>query len=814
MANNGSLTATLQTEDQGKRTIAPPTPVEPPSNNFIGGLSRFAEGVASGVSSFTQQSWQQTEHANTLDERNTQNATVKAVQDRMADFTRVQEAVKQGLLPPTAVDLNLDSTMDSLRQQHPGQEYIIAKTMQELGAYHYVNEDVINQHKVQDEQRDAKESQMQGAYQAAGRYGLVGPNTTFDEGVAAGNAVLAAEAKVKAAKEYWEAQNTQMDVEDKRRNQLRTDTDRAIFTNLTDIVGKQWNTLYASTAALVDQSIGNPELEKAVTTQLPTALSNALNTSENAMVQQATQSHGSPDVIKQIHEDFANRKKQVTEMFTGPLSLIAQRHQVFQSMQDQLGIDSYHAFPLYNMLSKVMGPQALALHFGGDPANALDPKIIKGLQDEVKGFNTADKNDMAIHMMNIQKLLSGEMNIHQLTAKDAMTVMPTMGAVSVGNSADIARGNRDPETISKFGNSYAQVVNATAALGPTTTTVDQVATATKYLANPAARTALAVMFKDPTTKEQAGEVAQASRGAAAKALNIAQATPQDGQSYFSPSYDTKRGVYTLKFDSTAYEADSKSHHNKLEGNAYATIHMPPASQLKPTADQQKQVDTMNALLTHLTETSQYDGEIPKGVTPLQLREHYATGKALPSTTEGQPGKNPLNDLLTQVSNLQKSAENLTLNNVKEAAADAQKVNPTHALSYFQGKGWTREVSSGIVGNLIHESNGMDPNAKDGTGSEGIAQWRGDRLKALQNFAGEQHQDWHSGDVQLAFVQHEIEANPDIAKALKAAKTPGEAAQIFMMLFERPKGSETGDPAKTLGYNERVRHANGVFMYGG
>ncbi|MFC2251946.1 phage tail tip lysozyme [Labrys portucalensis] len=135
-----------------------------------------------------------------------------------------------------------------------------------------------------------------------------------------------------------------------------------------------------------------------------------------------------------------------------------------------------------------------------------------------------------------------------------------------------------------------------------------------------------------------------------------------------------------------------------------------------------------------------------------------------------------------------------------------------AMSYFIGRGYSREQAAGIVGNLVHESAGLAPSSRnpgdgsDGSDSVGIAQWNGDRARNLQAFAAARGKDWRDFGVQLAFVDHELNTDHAGVKAkLLATRTPDEAAGVFVTDYERPAGSQ-GGAAASHGWDNRRNQA--------
>jgi hypothetical protein len=104
------------------------------------------------------------------------------------------------------------------------------------------------------------------------------------------------------------------------------------------------------------------------------------------------------------------------------------------------------------------------------------------------------------------------------------------------------------------------------------------------------------------------------------------------------------------------------------------------------------------------------------------------------------------------------------------------------LSFFQGKGLTRNQAAGIVGNLKQES-ALNPSEHGGF----LAQWLGDRLAGLQTFSAAKHvAPAGNTQVQLEYIWHELTTSETGAlTALRKAKSPEEAATVFSQKYERP-----------------------------
>lgn len=118
-------------------------------------------------------------------------------------------------------------------------------------------------------------------------------------------------------------------------------------------------------------------------------------------------------------------------------------------------------------------------------------------------------------------------------------------------------------------------------------------------------------------------------------------------------------------------------------------------------------------------------------------------------------------------------------------------------------GLTKAQAAGLVGNLAHESGGLNVSIeekvanKHGTKGYGLAQWtdnppgRGRRTQ-LMEFAEQNGLAYNSYEAQYKFLIKELQTTEGRALSLiKSAKTPEEAAAAAVA-FERPAGYRAGD----------------------
>lgn len=117
----------------------------------------------------------------------------------------------------------------------------------------------------------------------------------------------------------------------------------------------------------------------------------------------------------------------------------------------------------------------------------------------------------------------------------------------------------------------------------------------------------------------------------------------------------------------------------------------------------------------------------------------------------------------------------------------------YAMQFFINKGLSKQAASGIVGNLVAESNLNTTIQGDKGTSIGIAQWHDTkagvgRKTNLFNFAKKRGLNWKNLDTQLQFLWNELKSDPKYGLSkLQKAKTAKEASFLFGYYFERFKG---------------------------
>lgn len=164
--------------------------------------------------------------------------------------------------------------------------------------------------------------------------------------------------------------------------------------------------------------------------------------------------------------------------------------------------------------------------------------------------------------------------------------------------------------------------------------------------------------------------------------------------------------------------------------------------------------------------------------------------------------------------------------------NAQKI-----WNYLRGKGLTKEGTSGLMGNLMHES-GLSPtnlqnsyesslgytdssytsavdsgkygNFANDQAGYGLAQWTSSGRKAsLLQYKNQSGKSIGDLGMQLGFLSQELENSyPDVWNTLKSTNSIQSASDIVLTKFERPKDQSQSVKNKRAGYGQQVYNQYG------
>lgn len=115
-------------------------------------------------------------------------------------------------------------------------------------------------------------------------------------------------------------------------------------------------------------------------------------------------------------------------------------------------------------------------------------------------------------------------------------------------------------------------------------------------------------------------------------------------------------------------------------------------------------------------------------------------------------------------------------------------NSYYTYQYLVSNGYPPEAAAGIVGNLIAESR-VNPTATGDNGtSYGIAQWHNERWTKLKEHAQKRGTAITDLATQISFMMKELRET-GLDKRLKNMHSSDQAAQVFMLEYERPANKD-------------------------
>ena len=227
---------------------------------------------------------------------------------------------------------------------------------------------------------------------------------------------------------------------------------------------------------------------------------------------------------------------------------------------------------------------------------------------------------------------------------------------------------------------------------------------------------------------------------------------------------------------------------KLHGKTYAEISRDLTEEFKETPNDSILKDTTNKLLDTLSQMQ----ESQKGI---EEASNQALNEADPQeevnteqgNSQGMPQDNPNDQMMQQEDegNPQGDPNQTTF------AKGGQMNTAKSSIAFFMNKGLTQVAATGLVGNLMRESN-LNPSAVNSTSKAyGVAQWLGKRKQDLFKKYGRNPnlQD------QLNFVWDELNSTHKTGlKALQRSRTISEAATNGFGYYEFSGGPRSATEA--------------------
>ena len=553
------------------------------------------------------------------------NAAEARIVQVAKDIEKIQAGVNQGRLPRGAISIQTDAALEALYQEFPDYKFEIADIFQKRGIEHWT----IREYKAEQEAQKSVVNQQiatdNAAYDYALKNGYAHPNNSYEDIVSAGYSGLKADRLMEDIRKKAEATRALSQEERAQKAAETTENDRQAYAAVGAQIDTRLNTFIPQTDAFLAAAIGDVEKEKRMA-ELAPLMGNYVE-SERAKALSALGAARTPELEQMINRRFDTVKASLVDRFTGSISSYNMTKLATDHMTNLFKLNTADSLKAYSELSAVFGREAVNNAFNGQIP--FSQEVIKKVGDELRGYSTKDAEEGRVILMRAAMLLKGQVGLKDLTEEEAIQQMPIMAANVSANQAAILKGSTEARTHDSWQNSYGTIVEASAEIQPGRQNLSSLWAGVRLMASPGARSVLIQQLNDPNRKEKAQVLLIGSRGSAAQAQEAAKLSNSHMNEFQTIKFNGDK--YVVEFDQRKFEkwaAKQPQEFGKPTDKGYYPGPGSAASYMRLNKNTQDKLSIMNATLDHLVETAQYDPSVPKGVTPKQLREHYAKGTPL------------------------------------------------------------------------------------------------------------------------------------------------------------------------------------------
>lgn len=656
-----SLTDQISTPNQGKPIIAP----DPVAPSILGAIADFGAGAASGLSRLGQEREQRNARAaaaqddrardelvgRVFDIRREESATPdwqggvdsnfalpQAAMNRADEILRAQRAVGQGRGSQAMLDMRIENLVAELYQKYPDSRFEVATAMQGLGINHYLFRAETEARKMAETEQEAQMGALTTQFEFAARAGLVTNNTSLEDGAEIGRQAMEAQAQIAAAERRAAAVRADRTLNNEER---KTEQEAAARSASSALIAQA----SIAISPLIDQTTialsaaGNDAQRQTSLAEFRTRTSAALIAYGNRGVAQIAAMGGGPDEIKAFQTYIQGQQQALEALYTDSFE---SNTMAMRNIQATFQLDAARAAPMYSRIVALIGQPAANQLFGDvNGMQNLAPEVVESVRNEMQNVDPTTARG-TVSLARMLGYLRGDVKLQDLTAEAATQYVRANAQALLGNQAAVLAGNN--AAIRPWMQSYGNVAEAVAELAPTATTASTMRTATGQLSTPEARRVLAQAIREDL--EFGTALAQASRAGAAKMLGIARALPGSGP--FRTQYNAQTGRFEALLTRELYDdwASRQFSTNlptdprlagRLAARGGTTPRLPSFEDMRRQIPDEinNQLTVLNANLTHLVETDQYDQAIPRTLSPRERRAMYATGRT-PDSMRARP----------------------------------------------------------------------------------------------------------------------------------------------------------------------------------
>lgn len=559
---------------------------------------------------------------------------VAMVTDRLVAVGR---AVEQKAVTPVAYDLQLETRINDLMQKYPESAYEISNYMQAAGIDSVIFRDL----KAQEDRASAQESAVNEGVKQKIQVALnagSNPDMPQKDLIKLGSDIQVAQMRIASKKAEQDATDRDLQLSEAQRKETeKRESDDWLRTNVEN-TGVLITPLLVQSAALTNATLEDPTGVKfgEVSAQLYPKVQSSLVIYRNESINNYMKSsRATPEGATRLAAHIDSQIAAVKDLYVGDASVFKMKQNVYNGMQTTFGINAQQALPVYSMLMADPGTAAILkaqFALGGSPT--LNPKVIKDVTNEINGYTPGAADGMD-HLKRAGKILTGELNLEDVSPQEAASLIQTTIPSFFGIGNDVRSGKASDGDKQQYLNVSNNLINAARTTSPSEKITPSMEAISK-VASLETLQGLEIIAKDPRFKQAATESLLALRGTTFKNLEAV----RDSGSDVSPN-GIWRQVYSNEQQKFILQPDRKAYNRLLAnvgggqsrtGNTLGSFE----SQTMPT-DMIKRVNLMNQYVKVLSWSAKWDESIPKGTGQKELNNRYANGIPLP-TVAGQAGQ--------------------------------------------------------------------------------------------------------------------------------------------------------------------------------
>lgn len=556
----------------------------------------------------------------------------KSVNVELRNLQRYQAAEDQGRASPGSTRVFIEATMQKLLRDYPNSATAIVKAAKDAGIQHVLVDKYDNERKIEQNDLDIALEQKKTIFKAATDAGFSGDDAYMWQ---KGSEILAREYEFKVEKQRYEAVKANLEISDTQQRANEVQYGKALINNSVETSG-QWQTqAWQSVTGLIQAAGNDPAKQAKILKDVYPQLASASAAAINHEITRLRSLNAPESVIETRTKELQAQRTQMLDLFTGDASVYKNAEKTMKFFQDTVGLSTAQSTQLTSKLKSILGSDVMALIATPE---ILTPDMLTRARQEIQDALDPDKEKAGRGLSNFIALMKGNKTFKDMTPAQAVDTMPSVvNAVNAFGNSITAESS--PQVLGSFVNSFAVVGNAALGLqdvGASASHFEAAQKASSVLGSQRNLDALVLATTRSETAESAKGTLTLVRTAQTRNLKIAQGEMKTqlgmSQNDIIPSISaiswgpSSRGKpFAVGFNEKTGLYEVAKNPNVTTISATSIPGLPGFNLVEKLNQVNRAVALANNNLKALSYTNNVAGELPPGLTPLQIRAFYATG---------------------------------------------------------------------------------------------------------------------------------------------------------------------------------------------